>query len=118
MLRKDAKWTQWSEKDGKNALHYLCGLDISTDPQKVEASLQILKLLLESGMDINSIHKIPDRCGFFPLPRFGTRIHGEEMKSFIPIFCPQAQTPIIACLPSLGTMMSKRPIYSKIWSGD
>ncbi|ALS29440.1 ankyrin repeat-containing protein [Paenibacillus sp. 32O-W] len=66
LLRKDAKWTQWSEKDGKNALHYLCGLDISTDPQKVEASLQILKLLLESGMDINSIHKIPDRCGFFP----------------------------------------------------
>ncbi|WP_274654391.1 hypothetical protein [Paenibacillus humicola] len=27
MLQKDAKWIGWSEKDGKNALHYLCGLE-------------------------------------------------------------------------------------------
>jgi hypothetical protein len=66
LLQKDDKWTQWSEKDGKNALHYLCGLNLSGDPHKMETSLQMLKLLLDNGMDINSIHKIPEKSGFFP----------------------------------------------------
>jgi hypothetical protein len=66
LLQKDAKWTQWSEKDGKHALHYLCGLNLSADRQKEETGLQILKLLLESGMDINSVHKIPEKSGYFP----------------------------------------------------
>ncbi|RAP75748.1 ankyrin repeat domain-containing protein [Paenibacillus montanisoli] len=67
LLQKEAKWLQWSEEDGKNALHYVCGLATSSDPQKVEASLQILKLLLNGGMDMNAVHRIPDNnCGFFP----------------------------------------------------
>lgn len=66
LLKQDPKWVKWSENDGKNALHYLCGLQIANNPLKVEASLQALKLLLENGMDIDSIHQIPEGGGFFP----------------------------------------------------
>ena len=66
LLQKDSKWINWSEDNGKNALHYLCALDISKNQQKAETSLQILKLLLKSGMDINSIHNIPGNCDSFP----------------------------------------------------
>jgi hypothetical protein len=66
MLQRESKWIKWPEDNGKNALHYLCGLDISKDPRKAEISLQILKLLLKRGMNINSIHEIPEGCGIFP----------------------------------------------------
>lgn len=66
LLQKDPAWIKWSEDSGKNALHYLCGLNISNDAEKAETSLQILKLLLKKGMDINSVHKIPDDCDVFP----------------------------------------------------
>ena len=66
LLQKDSKWINWSEDNGKNALHYLCALDISKKQQTAEISLQILKLLLKSGMDINSIHNIPGNCDNFP----------------------------------------------------
>lgn len=66
ILKREPKWLAWSEPSGKNALHYLCGLGSSDDPKKAEAALQILKLLIKSGMDINSIHKIPEKDGFFP----------------------------------------------------
>jgi len=66
LLQKDSKWISWHEDNGKNALHYLCAVEISKQPQKAETSLQILKLLLKSGMDINSIHSIPGNCDSFP----------------------------------------------------
>jgi len=66
LLQKEPKWLSWSEPDGKNALHYLGGVEISNVPQKTESSLQILKLLLKSGTNINSSHRIKDGCGFFP----------------------------------------------------
>jgi len=66
ILQKEPKWISWAEDSGKNALHYLCGIDISKHPQKAGTSLDILQLLLKSGMDINSIHQIKDGCGFFP----------------------------------------------------
>lgn len=57
------KWRSWSEPSGKNALHYLCG-NSSGDG---ESSLAILKLLLKSGLDINSVHRVEDEnCDFFP----------------------------------------------------
>ena len=66
MLQKDPKWIEWAEPSGKNALHFLCGLGLS-DASKIETSLAILKLLLKSGMDINSIHRIEEKnCDFFP----------------------------------------------------
>lgn len=66
LLQRDAKWIGWSEESGKNALHYLCGLPIADIPHKAEAVLQLARLLLASGMDLNSVHRIPDDCGFFP----------------------------------------------------
>jgi hypothetical protein len=48
LLQKEPKWLTWAEENGKNALHYyLGGIAISNDPQKAEASLQILRLLLK-----------------------------------------------------------------------
>ncbi len=66
VLRKDPKWLNWTEPSGKNALHYLCGLGPSDDSAKNESSLAILKLLLQSGMDMNSIHRIEQQCDYFP----------------------------------------------------
>lgn len=66
LIQKEQKWLTWAEDSGKNSLHYLCGVKIANDPLKVKESLQILKLLLKKGMDINSIHLIKDDCGFFP----------------------------------------------------
>lgn len=87
LLQKESKWLQWSEEDGKNALHYICGLDISDDPRKVDASLQIVKLLLSSGMDLNSVQRIPDdKCGFFnatPLWYAYTRGRNEKLYTYL-----------------------------------
>jgi hypothetical protein len=66
MIEKDPKWISWSEPDGKNALHYLCGVGPRSG-QDAETGLKILKLLLRSGMDINSVHQIEEKnCDFFP----------------------------------------------------
>jgi hypothetical protein len=61
----------------------LCGLDISKDPQKVDISLQILKLLLKTGMNINSVHEIPEGCGIFPAtPLWYAYTRGRNEKLF------------------------------------
>lgn len=61
-----SKWRNWSEPSGKNALHYLCSAG-PTDTEKAQTSLTILKLLLKSGMGIDSVHRIEDKnCDFFP----------------------------------------------------
>ena len=67
MTRKDPKWFRWSEPSGKNALHYLCGINPTGDSAKGDTSLEVLKYLLKGGMDMDSVHKIPDpNCGHFP----------------------------------------------------
>ena len=66
LLQKNPAWAQWENDDGKNALHYLCGINILNDAEKGKVSLKLLKLLLNTGMDINSIHRIKEGCGFFP----------------------------------------------------
>jgi ankyrin repeat protein len=69
ILKQEPKWLTWQEDGGKNALHFLGGVDISKFPEKEADSLQILKLLLKNGMDINSIHNIPDpNCDFPATP--------------------------------------------------
>jgi len=65
-LVKEAKWASWSEPSGKNALHYLCGIGPTGDPVDDDSALAILKLLLKSGMDINSVHRIEEKNGYFP----------------------------------------------------
>src|SRR5829696_3015145 len=65
-LIKNPKWASWQEPSGKNALHYLCGVPV-IDATSSEASLRILKLLLRSGLHINSVHRIEEKnCNFFP----------------------------------------------------
>ena len=66
LLQKEPAWITWAEADGKNALHYLGGVNIGEDQQKAHVSVEISQLLLKSGMDINSIHRITENCGFFP----------------------------------------------------
>src|ERR1700754_4456738 len=69
LLAKGPQWLQWREETGKNALHFLCGAEIVKQPQKEPESLEILKLLLKNGMDINSVHLIPDpNCSFPATP--------------------------------------------------
>ena len=64
---KDPKWRGWSEPSGKNALHYLCGVNIGSSKKKADDSLAMLKLLLKNGLDINSVHRIEDKnCDVFP----------------------------------------------------
>ena len=65
-LLQRPKWRNWAEPSGKNALHYLCGRK-STGSREEDLSLEILKLLLKSGMDINSPHRIEGaNCDAFP----------------------------------------------------
>lgn len=65
LLAKDDKWLNYAEDGGKNALHYLGAITVNSGAQ-ADASLAILKLLLDKGMDVNAIHQIKDGCGFFP----------------------------------------------------
>ena len=66
-LLAQPKWRDWSEPSGKNALHYLCGLKLGSDPTKNDAALSIVRILLKSGMDIDSPHRIDEKnCDSFP----------------------------------------------------
>lgn len=65
LLTQHDKWLNYIEEGGKNALHYL-GAVVVVDDRQSNASLELLKLLLKSGMDKDSVHQIKDGCGFFP----------------------------------------------------
>jgi hypothetical protein len=66
IISDEPKWANWAEDSGKNGLHYLCSISMADYPEKADASLDILKLLLGQGMDINAIHHIQDGCDHFP----------------------------------------------------
>jgi ankyrin repeat protein len=76
IIKSEPKWLDWSERDGKNPLHFVCGVPmiemrpgekpIKNVKEVSERALKLLKLLLQSGMDINSIHRIPEKHRFFP----------------------------------------------------
>ena len=83
ILQREPKWLAWHEDNGKNALHYLGAVEISKVPEKAGSSLDILKLLLQNGMDINAIHNIPDNCGNFPAtPLWYAYTRGRNEKLF------------------------------------
>jgi ankyrin repeat protein len=83
LIRKDPKWLVWSEPTGKNALHYLCGVRLSDNPEKAQTALEILKLLLKSGMDIDSVHNIPDKnCDFPATPLWYAYTRGRNEKLY------------------------------------
>jgi hypothetical protein len=86
LISENPKWLQWSEKSGKNALHFLGSIDVSKDSGKAESCIKIIQLLLKKGMDINSIHNIPEKCGFFtatPLWYAYTRGRNEKLYTWL-----------------------------------
>jgi ankyrin repeat protein len=66
LLDKEPKWLTWREPSGRNALHYLGGVEVGNDAAKAEASVEIAALLLGRGMDIDAVHEIPDEGAVFP----------------------------------------------------
>ena len=67
LIQTEPKWLRWSEPSGKNALHYLCGIPTSGDPVKEGEILNLSKLLLKGGVDINCVHRIEEKnCDHFP----------------------------------------------------
>jgi ankyrin repeat protein len=83
LIQKDPAWLTWSEDDGKNALHYLCGVSVLNQPGKAAAGLQILKLFLKNGMNINSIHNIKgEGCDFPATPLWYAYTRGRNEKVF------------------------------------
>ena len=66
IVDREPKWLAWSEESGKNALHYLCGADITKQPRIEKTSLAMLQFLLKKGMDINAVHRIDDNNCYFP----------------------------------------------------
>ena len=83
LLQQQPEWNKWHEDNGKNALHYLCGVSVSGDPEKAETSLQMLRLLLKSGMNINSIHTIKgEGCDFFATPLWYAYTRGRNEKLY------------------------------------
>jgi ankyrin repeat protein len=65
LLDKDPKWLTWREASGRNALHYLGAVVVGDDASKAAASVAIASLLLDRGMDIDSVHEIPDEGAVF-----------------------------------------------------
>lgn len=35
VIQTEPKWINWAEEDGKNGLHYLCGVPIASYPEKL-----------------------------------------------------------------------------------
>jgi len=84
LLTQQPHWAAWSEEDGKNALHFLGGVKIDDNTVKATESIQMLKLLLDAGMDMNAAHRIADNnCGFFPAtPLWYAYAKGRNEKMF------------------------------------
>lgn len=79
---KHPKWAAWSEPAGKNALHYLCEVR-ADDAGKADGALKMLKLLVKSGLDINSIHNIADKdCDFPATPLWYAYTRGRKEKVY------------------------------------
>lgn len=56
---KDPRWLGWAER------HYACGVPVGDQPQMQEKGLAVVQLLLDAGMDLESVHNIPDDGGIF-----------------------------------------------------
>jgi hypothetical protein len=66
LLDSEPKWLTWREPAGRNALHYVCGVNVADDVAKAEPALRIAQLLLDRGMHIDAVHEIADEGGVFP----------------------------------------------------
>ena len=81
-MLEQQRWQKWEEKTGKNALHYL-GDVRPKDDAEADQSIALLKLLLGAGLDINSIHRIPDPgCEFPATPLWHAYAKGRNKKLY------------------------------------
>ncbi|MCB0600014.1 MAG: hypothetical protein KDC28_02255 [Saprospiraceae bacterium] len=81
-LLKQPRWQKWEEKTGRNALHYL-GDVRPKDDAEADNSIAMLNLLLRAGLDINSIHRIPDpNCEFPATPLWHAYAKGRNKKLY------------------------------------
>lgn len=87
LIAKDPKWLAWKDAKGRNALHFLCGVNVGADAAKADSSLKMLKFFLSKGMDIDTVHLIPDEnCGYFratPLWYAYTRGRNEKLYRYL-----------------------------------
>lgn len=60
LLDEDPGLVSETDASGKNALHYTAEVDVTDKPERAAAVLEILKLLIEHGGDLNSTHQIKD----------------------------------------------------------
>jgi hypothetical protein len=85
-LEQKPTWIEWAGKSGKNAVHYLCSITVADDKEKQAVSLKIAKLLLNRGADINAIHRIPEKEGYFaatPVWYAYTRARNEKLYQYL-----------------------------------
>ena len=59
-------WLKWRDESGRNALHIVCSKNPGKDKKAAQSALAVVQFLIRSGMDINSIHEIPDDNSIFP----------------------------------------------------
>ena len=77
------KWQEWSEKSGKNGLHYAAGINVLGDNEKEKQAFDIFQYLLKSGLDINSVQKIEEKnCFFAATPLWYAYTKGRNKKIY------------------------------------
>lgn len=86
LLDEDPGLVSETDASGKNALHYTAEVDVTNKPERAAAVLEILKLLIERGGDLNSTHQIKDGGEILQAsPLWHAYVHGKniEMVKFL-----------------------------------
>lgn len=109
LTEKEPQWLKWSETGGKNGLHFLCSLPVARKPAKAKASLRILQLLLERGMDIDAVHEIPEEGGNFPATPLWYAMHGAKTNRYTTGCWKTEPNLTTACLPLPGATTLRAP---------
>ncbi len=66
LLTKSPDLVQARDNRGRTALHLCAGATATNSAQRVPASIETAKVLLKAGIDINTVHEIPDDKEIFP----------------------------------------------------
>ena len=82
-LSENPQWINWTDKTGKNPLHYLCAVPVDDDRKKASDSVAIAKLLLDKGIDINAANIIQsNNCDFPATPVWYAYAKGRNEKLY------------------------------------
>jgi len=65
LVEKNPAWLQWRDESGRNALHIVCNKNPGKEKKTAKSALRVVQWLIKKGMDINSIHEIPDAGNIF-----------------------------------------------------